>query len=332
MPTLIDTAPLLKIGDMLSGGGVTAAVNTGDGGATGYKQSTTGWAGVALATSTAISHVEVTSAANGFDASGSQTSITLRLYGRQGTAPGHGTNGVLLGTLGPFTDVNATTTRTIQSTDTTTQWDYIWVTGTTGVWTVYESIKPYAADSGPPATQYQQTFGPASEYSTENILVTTLPITTGPYPNLIPKQLMRLNIGPVQDGDVISCFGEVEFTNDNNYATSVVSQISLAKNSTLGQVITDIQLHQFSRAATADAYKVCKSNGPNVDKSIIHHSPHFRAGSIMVSPEMADALGAGDIWVIFWAWAASTAAGSGHVISVGDNETGQLVALKHRYA
>lgn len=148
--TLIDTTGLTKIGDMTSGGGLTAAVNTGDGGSTGYKTGTTGWAGVALAAPTAISHVDVTSATNGFDASGSTSQITLKLYGRQGTAPAHATNGVLLGTVGPFTDVNATTVKTIPSGDTTTEWDYLWVTGTTGVWTVYESIKPYAADEAPP--------------------------------------------------------------------------------------------------------------------------------------------------------------------------------------
>lgn len=330
MPTLIDTTSLTKIGDMVSGGGLPAAINPNDSGATGYKQATTGWGGVTLAAPTPIFSVDVTSAANGFDASGLTTPVTLQLYGKQGAAPTSSTNGTLLGSLS-FTDVNATTTKTINSTDTTTEWDHVWVRGTTGVWFITEAMKYYEADGGPPQTQFQYTNGQTTEYITEYLQATTLPITTGPYPNLTPKQLLKLNIGPVQAGDVIRCHGEAEFTNDNNYTVSVVSQISLAKLTSFGQVITDIQVHKFLRTDVADAYKVCKSNGPNVDKSIIHHSPHFRNGEILVSPSMCTGLGSGDVWIIFWAWAASTAAGSGHVISIGDDETAQLVVTKTRY-
>lgn len=330
MPTLIDTSSLVKIGDMTSGGGLAGAISHTDGGTTGYKPATIAWAGVTLSAPAPIQNVEVTSATNGFDASGLTTTITLQLYGKQGTAPANGTNGTLLGSI-TFTDVNATTTKTINSNDTTTEWDHVWVRGTTGVWVVTDSMKFYEADGGPPVTQYQYTNGPTTEYITEYLQNTTLPITTGPYPNLTPKQVLKLNIGPVQAGDVIRCYGEAEFTNDNNYPVSVVSQISLAKLTTFGQVIQDIQVHKFLRTDTAVAYKVCKSNGPNLDRTIIHHSPHFRAGEILVSPQMVTGLGGGDLWVIFWAWAGSTAAGSGHIISIGDAETAQLVVTKTRY-
>lgn len=149
MPVLIDTSALVKFGDLTSGGGLSAAINPSDGGATGYKTATTGWAGVTLGTASAVSHVEVTSATNGFDASGSATQITLKLYGKQGSAPTSATNGTLLGTMGPFTDVNSATTRTIASTDTSTAWNHLWVVGTTGVWFITEAMKFYAPD--PPA-------------------------------------------------------------------------------------------------------------------------------------------------------------------------------------
>lgn len=332
MPTLIDTSGLTKIGDMPSGGGLPAAINPSDGGSTGYKQATIGWGGVTLSAPAAIHSADVTSATNGFDASGLTTPITLQLWAKQGAAPANGTDGTLIGSVGPFTDVNATTVKTIASNNTTTEWDHVWVRGTTGVWFVSEAMKFWGADGGPPQTQSQQTAGLITEYATEYLLTTTLPITTGPYPNLTPKQILRLNVGAIGAGDLIRCHAEAEFTNAYGYPVSVVSQVSIAKHSTFGQVITDIQVHKFDRTASADAYKICKSNGPNVDNNIVHHSPHFRSGEILVSPEMEAAFNGEDAWVIFWAWAASTGAGSGHTIAVGDDETGGMIVTKRGYA
>lgn len=150
MAILLDTSSLTKFGDMVSGGGIVAAVTSGDGGSTGYKQATTGYAGVTLAAPAAVDSAEVTSASNGLDASGGTTPITLKLFGKVGAPPTTPTGGVLLGTLGPFTDINAITTKTINSIDKDTEWDHVWVTGTTGVWFVTEAIKFYLAEAAPP--------------------------------------------------------------------------------------------------------------------------------------------------------------------------------------
>lgn len=147
---LLDTTSLTKIGDMTSGSGLAAAVNTGDSGSTGYKTTTSGYAGVSLTAPSAIDHADVVSATNGYDASGSTSPITLKLYGKQGSPPTSATNGTLLGTVGPFTDVNSITTKTIPSSDLSTEWDHLWVVGTTGVWTVYEATKFYLTEPAPP--------------------------------------------------------------------------------------------------------------------------------------------------------------------------------------
>lgn len=150
--TLIDTTSLTKFGDMTSGGGLAAIFDLNSG-STGYSQSTTGYAGVQLSTSTPIEYAEFVSASNGFDASGSNTSVTLKLYGKQGSAPTGPTDGTLLGTSGPFTDINAVTTKVITCTDPITAWDYIWGTLNTGVWCVLSALKLYEVTPPPEPEQ-----------------------------------------------------------------------------------------------------------------------------------------------------------------------------------
>lgn len=102
MSAQIDTSNLAKIGNMTSGGGL-AAIMDGSSGTVGYAESTLGYAGVTLAAPTRIDHAKLTSADNGFDASGLTTGITLYLYGKAGTAPSHAHDGQLLGQMS-FTD------------------------------------------------------------------------------------------------------------------------------------------------------------------------------------------------------------------------------------
>ncbi len=142
MSALVDVSLCTPIGDLTSGGGLAAAVTYGDSGTTGYATTTDGYAGWSLNTPQVILSCDVISASNGFDASGLTSSITLTLYGKQGSAPSSRTNGTVLGTT-TFTDINAVTTKNISSSDTTTLWDHVWVTGHTGVWVVFESVRPY---------------------------------------------------------------------------------------------------------------------------------------------------------------------------------------------
>ncbi|GAM99128.1 hypothetical protein U91I_02768 [alpha proteobacterium U9-1i] len=146
----IDVSGFSRIGDMTSGGGLSAVFD-GSTSTNGYAEATTGYAGIDFGGSPKrISKAELVSATNGFDASGATTDITLSLYGKNGAAPSGAADGVLLGVAGPFGDVNAQTTRTILSTDVVTQYRYVWAVISTGVWAIatevrlFESVEPTA--------------------------------------------------------------------------------------------------------------------------------------------------------------------------------------------
>ncbi len=127
---------------MTRGGGLVSLFdNSNQTGA--WAESTLGWAGVDFGSSPqAISQAVLFSASNGFDASGLASSIRLRLYGKNGSAPTGPTDGTLLGTLGYFTDPNAATSRTI-TTANTEAWRYVWATVETGVWAILLDIELY---------------------------------------------------------------------------------------------------------------------------------------------------------------------------------------------
>lgn len=136
----IDTNALVKFGTM-SGGSGLAAVFDGNPVTTGYAQAVIGYAGVVLGEPKRIQKVEVTSAANGFDASGSTTGIELRLYGKNGL-PINADDGVLLASSS-FTDQNVQRTITLESTDSISAFTHVWVKIHTGVWAVAADVKFY---------------------------------------------------------------------------------------------------------------------------------------------------------------------------------------------
>jgi len=140
----IDITGFVKIGDMLSGGGL-AATSDDDIGTTGYVSSPQGWAGVIFPAPTKVEKVVVTSAGNGFDASGLTTSITLNLRAKTGAAPISRTDGTVLATQA-FTDQNVQYTKSLTSNDVTTEWDHVWVDVQTGSWSVIAEIEVYEPD------------------------------------------------------------------------------------------------------------------------------------------------------------------------------------------
>jgi hypothetical protein len=83
--------------------------------------------GKTTAVPTAIESVRVYGTSNLGFCFNSNPSITITLYGKQGTAPSSGTNGTSLGST-TFTDTNNESGgRTINSSDTATYWDHVWV-------------------------------------------------------------------------------------------------------------------------------------------------------------------------------------------------------------
>lgn len=86
-----------------------------------------GYVGKTMAGPTAIENATVRGSSNLGYVDGSNPSVTLELYGKQGSAPSSATNGTLLGTI-TFTDTNnESSARQIDSTDVNTYWDHLWI-------------------------------------------------------------------------------------------------------------------------------------------------------------------------------------------------------------
>jgi hypothetical protein len=117
-----------NIGDMSAGGGLAAAFDgtTSQASTAGARVvANNGYIGKTLAVPCAITRCEAWPSNNtGFDNSGGG-SITLTLYGKQGSSPAGRTDGTTLGTV-TFTD-DTTTMRSITSSDQSTIWDHAWL-------------------------------------------------------------------------------------------------------------------------------------------------------------------------------------------------------------
>lgn len=135
---MIDPSGLVAFGNMGSGGGLAAVFSPDT--STGYATVPTGWAGLTLSEPTRLKSVSITSASNGFDASGSTTQITIRIYGRTGAAPAGPSDWTMLAST-TFTDVNAVTTKTLVSADQITPFDHIGFSISTGVWAIAQYVQ-----------------------------------------------------------------------------------------------------------------------------------------------------------------------------------------------
>lgn len=162
---------------------------------------------------------------------------------------------------------------------------------------------------------------------TNSELTTIIPVTTGGCGtitncNISPKQIFKVNIGPVQEGDVIVSMSEAEFTNDLSYVVSVVSGLTISNDTNFGT--TDDSLF-----FTGTKYQISEWNGPNIDRTVVHHSVHSKTGLIVITPGIKAALGDGDCFIMLNAWSVSSAATSGATVSV-DKPYGRLVVLRWR--
>jgi len=88
----------------------------------------TGFIGKSFSTPRTIGKAEVNGSNNfGYDAQSPNSTVTLQLYGKQGSPPANETDGTLLGTTGSFTDGATANPKTLTSSDTTTEWDHVWI-------------------------------------------------------------------------------------------------------------------------------------------------------------------------------------------------------------
>jgi hypothetical protein len=112
-----------------------------------HRESTTGYAGIALSAPTQIESVQFVSQSNGFDASGSATTITLQAYCKTTTGlPANADDGTSIGSL-TFTDAEAVTTKLIASNNSALQCRYVWGKVTTGVWSALTELRVYGTAS-----------------------------------------------------------------------------------------------------------------------------------------------------------------------------------------
>lgn len=161
MPTPIDLSALPRFGSMTSGGGL-AAIFDGNPATAGYSGVPSGWAGVTFAEPVALDFAEFISATNGFDGSGYQganSNITVRLRGIQSPTapqPTQPTDGELIGTVGPFQDVNATTTRNLDIPNKPRTWTHVWAHDSSdnpSTFSILSALKLYAYTAPSPPTE-----------------------------------------------------------------------------------------------------------------------------------------------------------------------------------
>jgi hypothetical protein len=126
----ISLGALTSIGNMTGGGGLATVFDgdtTEDFASSATRNNSGNYVGKTMAAPTVI-HSAVVYGTNdqGF-ISGSNPSVTLDLYGKQGTAPANATDGTVIGTV-TFTDTaDESAGRSITS-DSAVLWDHVWVT------------------------------------------------------------------------------------------------------------------------------------------------------------------------------------------------------------
>jgi len=124
----ISPTGLTKFGDMTLGSGLAAAfdANTNEASPACASNSANGYAGMTLTSAKRVYHMVTYGTNNaGYDGGGNP-SVTLTLYGKQGSAPSSYSNGTSLGST-TFTDTDTTNSKTIVSTDQETLWDHLWL-------------------------------------------------------------------------------------------------------------------------------------------------------------------------------------------------------------
>jgi hypothetical protein len=129
--TKLTISGLTSIGDLTGGGNLAAAFDAD----TTHVQAacatkaaaTTAYVGKTFTTPTAMRSAKIYGSTDAGYVSAINPTVTAKLYAKQGTAPGSGTDGTEIGTLS-FTDTaDEQVARTITSTDLGTLWDHVWV-------------------------------------------------------------------------------------------------------------------------------------------------------------------------------------------------------------
>lgn len=154
-------------------------------------------------------------------------------------------------------------------------------------------------------------------------LSTGLPVRSGALVSGVvdytPKQIFKINIGPVQEGDRIKVQGYAEFTNDLSYLCSVVTGFILSNDT------NDVGV------PNGGAIELSEFKGDNVDRDITHHHVATEIGWRTITSGDVSTLGTGDCYVIYTAWSVSTAWSSPDEVTV-DQDYGQMTVERRRFS
>ncbi|WP_159585931.1 hypothetical protein [Chelativorans xinjiangense] len=129
-PVLIDRTSGTAIGDMTEVGGLAASfdgIDDQSGASSSAKTATLdAFVGKTLAVPAAIDHIVCYGANNQGFLVNDNGDATIELRAKQGVAPTLSSEGTLLGSI-TFTDTSVREVKTINSNDTTTLWDHVWI-------------------------------------------------------------------------------------------------------------------------------------------------------------------------------------------------------------
>lgn len=144
--TMISAGTGTAIGNLTGNGGLSAifdGVTNQTLTASGTRSAATGYAGKNYSSSPKrVHHVDTFGSNDNGYRDGTGGTVNLTLYGKNGSAPANDTDGTLLGTVS--TTDSAINQQTINSNDTATAWDYLWVQVTGGSTVVLAELQFYA--------------------------------------------------------------------------------------------------------------------------------------------------------------------------------------------
>jgi hypothetical protein len=144
MSNLIDISGATLFGDMTGLDGLTS-LNDGSNDFNAFKEVSPGYGGVVLPVPSRISSAQIDgNASSGYDGSGDNYGINIRLYAKESGTPSNSTDGTLLGQK-DFVDTNSINTQTIESSDKHTIFNSVWWRVTTEVGAVITEMRVYSA-------------------------------------------------------------------------------------------------------------------------------------------------------------------------------------------
>lgn len=305
---LIDQTGLTKFGDMTVIAPGLENLADGDPATSARSAGTTGWYGVILDPPRRIERLRIRGLDGlGFDSSGSVNTITLRGYATVAQAvPPSRTSGLLQANPGSFTDTNGATWRELVFSDQETLYGAVWYEHITGGGFA-RAADVEIVEAPEPVPVVVPDFSPMHArpaYSEKVIGPISLPLTTGiPYNYNVAATIF---IPDIAEGDEIDAKAEFQVTSPYAYNVMCSSCLILATSPSVG----DVNLHVMGDLDPGEVIKINNHNGQNFNGDE-HHYTKARVATWVADQDYPEG-----VYLNFVIYAASSAAGSGHAITI----------------